>query len=235
MGPAAAADTHYQNALTEIHRELRRPTAQRKLFALAQTSPTDLVRSKLSTAEIQSRALSSLPDDLLANIPADNSSYSLFQGFQATLPEPEYDEKSHRRRNAKHQKLLDGNAPNKALPSSKSGLQTERSRLNRRLDMMGVRKNMCSAEIHEIDSKIANLNNMRKIVLDRLAGLELDEGELETKSRAARFLTLYTGLTVTSRRIGYENRRHGRRRGGNGHSTGYAKIRIGWAFRGPSS
>lgn len=182
MGPAAAAETHYQNALTEIHRELRRPTAQRRLFALAQTSPTDLVRSKLSTAEIQSRALSSLPDDLLASIPEDNSSYSLFQGFQASLPESDHDEKSHRRRNSKNQKLLDGNAPSKTLPSSKGGLQMERSRLNRRLDMMGIRKNMCSAEIREIDNKIANLNKMRKIVLDRLAGLELDEGELESKS-----------------------------------------------------
>jgi len=45
--------------------------------------------------------------------------------------------------------------------------------------MMGVRKHMCVAEIHEIDNKIANLNTMRKMVLDRLAGLELEEGELE--------------------------------------------------------
>lgn len=44
---------------------------------------------------------------------------------------------------------------------------------------MGVRKNMCSSEIHEIDNKIANLHSMRKIVLDRLAGLEMEEADLE--------------------------------------------------------
>lgn len=38
---------------------------------------------------------------------------------------------------------------------------------------------MCSAEIHEIDNKVANLHKMRKIVLDRLAGLEMDEAGLE--------------------------------------------------------
>jgi mitochondrial division protein 1 len=178
MGPA---DPHYQHALSDIHRELRRPAVQRRMFSLSRTSPTDLVRSKLSTAEIQSRALSSLPEELLFNIPEDNSNYSLFQGFQASLPAPEHDShKSHRRRSSKQKQLTD--AGSKALPSSKSGLRTDRERLTHRLEMMGVRKNMCSAEIHEIDNKIANLNNMRKIVLDRLAGLEVDEGELETQS-----------------------------------------------------
>lgn len=180
MGPTS--DPHYQSALTDIHRELRRPALQRRMFSLTKTSPTDLVRSKLSTAEIQSRALSSLPEELLANIPEDNSSYSLFQGFQATLPETEHEHhKSHRRRSSKHQKLVEHADPMKALPSSKAGLKAERERMNHRLEMMGVRKNMCSAEIHEIDNKISNLNNMRQIVLDRLAGLEADETELENK------------------------------------------------------
>jgi division protein 1 len=54
--------------------------------------------------------------------------------------------------------------------------------------MMGIRKNMCSAEIHEIDNKILNLNNMRKIVLDRLAALERDEADLEHECEASRLL-----------------------------------------------
>lgn len=48
---------------------------------------------------------------------------------------------------------------------------------------MGIRKNMCSAEIHEIDNKIANLHKMRQIVLDRLAGLEMDEAAMEVESK----------------------------------------------------
>ncbi|KAJ5160129.1 Mitochondrial division protein 1 [Penicillium canariense] len=172
---------HYHNAMSGIHRELRRPSAQRKLFSLTQTTATDLVRSKLSTTEIQSRALSSLPDDLLANIPEDSSSYSLFQGFQASLPEEEHGHKKHRRRGSKTQKALRDSQKSGGLTAGPAGLKEERDALGRRLDMMGVRKNMCSAEIHEIDNKIANLHKMRQIVLDRLAGLEMDEAAMEVE------------------------------------------------------
>lgn len=180
MGPtgdSANNSTHYHNAMADIHRELRRPNAQRKVFSIAQTTPTDLVRSKLSTAEIQSRAISSLPDDLLVNIPEDSSTYSLFEGFQATQDDHEY-RKNHRRRSSKGSKLLkDGET--RQLPSAPDELEKERGTLSHRLEMMGIRKNMCSSEIHEIDNKIANLHNMRKIVLGRLAGLETEEADLE--------------------------------------------------------
>ncbi|KAF9893221.1 Mitochondrial fission protein [Aspergillus nanangensis] len=180
MGPAAesTSGTHYHNALVDIQRELRRPNAQRKVFSLTQTTPTDLVRSKLSTAEIQSRAISSLPDDLLANIPDSSSSYSLFEGFQASQDDHEY-RKVHRRRASKSKKALKDGETRGALPSAPSELKKERDVLNHRLELMGVRKNMCSSEIHEIDTKIANLHNMRRIVLDRLAGLEMEEADLE--------------------------------------------------------
>jgi division protein 1 len=58
-------------------------------------------------------------------------------------------------------------------------LKNQKHSMAHKLEMMGVRKHMCAAEIHEIDNKIANLNTMRKMVLDRLAGLEVEEVELE--------------------------------------------------------
>ena len=58
-------------------------------------------------------------------------------------------------------------------------LKRRRNQSNHKLEMMGIRKNMCSSEIREIDNKIANLNSMRKIVLDRLASLEQEELDLE--------------------------------------------------------
>ncbi|KAJ5802823.1 uncharacterized protein N7503_005273 [Penicillium pulvis] len=178
MGPTDQnPNAHYQNAMSDIHRELRRPAAQRKVFSLTQTTPTDLVRSRLSTTEIQSRAISSLPDELLANIPEDSSSYSLFQGFQASVPEEDHAQKRHRRRSSK--KALKDSEKGGALTAGPAGLKEERKALSRRLDLMGIRKNMCSAEIHEIDNKVANLHKMRQIVLDRLAGLEMDEAALE--------------------------------------------------------
>lgn len=49
---------------------------------------------------------------------------------------------------------------------------------------------MASSEIREIDIKIMNLNNMRRIVLDRLAGLEQEEALLEHDSMGAGCLQL---------------------------------------------
>ena len=172
--------------MTELHRELRRPTIQRRVFSFAQASPSEIVRSKLSTSEIQYRALSFVPDELLANIPEDDNVYSLFQGFQATLPGIQSEHrKGPRRRGSRGQKLLgaaDDTSEIEELPSI-GKLKRGKRELNHRLEMLGIRKNMASSEIREIDNKIANLNTMRKIVLDRLATLEHDEALMEHDSK----------------------------------------------------
>jgi division protein 1 len=166
--------------MSELQKELRRPGIQQRVFSYAKASPTELVRSKLSTSEIQHRALTYLPDELLANIPENGTAYSLFQGFQATIPEEEAEHrKSHRRHNSKGQRLLGEPEGEEDEPSSLVVLKREKDKLNHRLEMMGVRKNMCSSEIREIDNKISNLSGMRKIVLDRLGDLEQDELQLE--------------------------------------------------------
>ncbi|KAI9809200.1 MAG: Mitochondrial fission protein [Sarcosagium campestre] len=182
MGPLgeAGAASHYTTAMTELHRELRKPSFQRRVFAFA-NSPSDLVRSKLSTSEIQYRALAHLSDELIANAPENDNVYSLFQGFQASLPETSPGRRrGHGRRTSKGQKLLtaDGSEQPEGPPTLDS-LLDEKNSLSHRLDMMGVRKNMASSEIREIDNKIANLNIMRRIVLDKLADLEQEEVTLE--------------------------------------------------------
>jgi division protein 1 len=170
--------------MADIHKQLRRPNLQRGVFSFAKTSPTDLVRSKLSTTEIQYRALTYLPDELLENIPEDDSVYSLFQGFQAALPDASPESKKHRRRISRGRKLLEETTSDGAdSPLTLGKLKKEKYTLNHQLEMLGIRKNMTSSEIREIDLKIANLNNMRKIVLERLAGLEQDEALLEHDSR----------------------------------------------------
>lgn len=191
MGPLTdpSSSTHYQNAMSDLHKQLRRPNLQRSVFSFAKTTPTDLVRSKLSTSEIQYRALTYLPDELLRNIPDDENAYSLFQGFQATLPESSPELKRHRRRISRGRKLLEDDKSETTDTLSTLGkLKKERSSLNHQLEMMSIRKNMASSEIREIDNKIANLNSMRKIVLDRLAGLEQEEALLEHDSL---FISLY--------------------------------------------
>lgn len=155
---------------------------QRSIFNFSRNSPRELVRT-LSTNEIQHRTLAYLPDELLANIPEPKSSYSLFQGFQATQPEEEIvKKKKYGRHTSRGRKLLtedERKAQNGGGPPELHELKNEKLSLSHRVEMMAIRKNMCSSEIREIDTKISNLNTMRKIVLDRLGSLEQEEVDLE--------------------------------------------------------
>ncbi|KAF8461421.1 mitochondrial division protein 1 [Kalaharituber pfeilii] len=168
-----ATSKNYQHAMTDISKELRRPSIQNRVLNFAQRTPTEIVRGKLSTTEIQHKALTFLPDDLLRNIPDYDSQYSLFQGFQASLPDG-----SGRRGKKDGQKQIMGTDA-AAETSNLEKLSREREDLTHQLEMFSIRKNMASCEIREIDIKIANLNAMRNIVLERLAKFEQEEAQLE--------------------------------------------------------
>ena len=98
------------------------------------------------------------------------------------LPENSPDSKRHRRRISRGRKLLEDDKSESETPPTIGKLKREKNTLNHQLEMMSIRKNMASSEIHEIDNKIANLNSMRRIVLERLAGLEQEEALLEHDS-----------------------------------------------------
>ncbi|KAI0594381.1 WD40-repeat-containing domain protein [Biscogniauxia sp. FL1348] len=170
---------HYHNAMAEVHKHLRRPGIQRSVFSMTRTTPTDLVRSRFSTAEIQYRALSYVPDDMLQNIPEDGNAYSLFQGFQASFPEFTEESKKHKRKITRGRKMLEETPTTPGDPHHLHKLKKERSTLMHELDMLTIRKNMASSEIHDIDIKMANLAGMRRIIIERLAGLEQEEALLE--------------------------------------------------------
>ncbi|KAI1431890.1 mitochondrial division protein [Xylaria sp. CBS 124048] len=170
--------SHYHNAMGQVHKQLARPSMQRRVFTMAKTFPTDLVRSKFSSSEMQSRAICYLSDDMLRNIPEDDNSYSLFQGFQASFPELT-DHGKRRRRGSRGRRLIDDTPSASDSPQHLHKLKQERSSLMHELEMLGVRKNMASCEIHEVDAKIANLTGMRQIILERLASLEQEEALLE--------------------------------------------------------
>ena len=185
MAPRTDPASHptYQTAMTEVHRQLRRPGLQRSMFSMARTTPTDMVRSRLSTKEIQSRALSYVPEEMLQNIPEAETSYSLFQGFQASFPDFTDDGKKHRRRVSRGRKLLDeGPTTPDGSPESVQKLKKEKGSMMHQLEMLSIRKNMASSEIREIDAKMENLAGMRRIILERLANLEQDEALLEHDS-----------------------------------------------------
>ena len=153
---------------------------QRSVFALARAAPRELVRTTFSTTEIQQRALSHVPEELLYNIPANNSPFSLFQGFEASKPDDDPKKRKHGRHGSKTQKLLDeGKLQGQ---SGLSRLRDQKDSVNHKLEMMGVRKSMCASEILELDKKIANLNTLRKLAVERLASLEQEETDLEQES-----------------------------------------------------
>jgi division protein 1 len=111
----------------------------------------------------------------------------LLDGFKASLPTTDDDldaaisgkKKAHGRKNSKGQKLLIAVQEEEKGPAKLVKAKRDRDRLEHKLEMMGVRKTMCASEIREIDEKIANLNTMRKVILERLAGLEDEERDME--------------------------------------------------------
>lgn len=156
---------------------------QRSVLSFTQQAPSELVRSKISTSEIAHRAVAFISDEQLHNIPEVEHSYSLFQGFQASLPEvdSQENETDHRKSHRRKQKLLTASTGDieEDGPPNLQKVKRRRNNTNHKLQMMSIRKNMCSSEIRDIDNKIANLTAMRKIVLDRLATLEGEELEAE--------------------------------------------------------
>lgn len=208
MGPnAEAAAHHYQTAMAEVHKQMKRPTVQRSMFSMARTTPTDMMRSRLSTHEIQHRALTFLPDELLANIPDHKNAYSLFQGFQASFPELTDEGKKHRRCPSRGRKLLEDADSIPGGPKRLVELKKEKAAMMHEFGLLGTRKSMASYEIREIDNKIANLHGMRKIILERLANLEQDEAMLEHDSRSSHIAFGASWLTDGSYRYGNTDRR----------------------------
>jgi len=180
MGPNTdSTGQHYQNAMAEVHKQLKRPKVQRSVFSMTRTTPTEMVRSKLSTTEIQHRALTYLPDELLTNIPEHENPYSLFQGFQASFPELTDEGKKFRRRVSRGRKMIEEGQSTPGGPKQLTQLKKDKAAMMHEFELLGVRKNMASSEIREIDNKIANLHGMRRIIMERLAGLEQEEALLE--------------------------------------------------------
>lgn len=170
----------YSSAMRSISRNMRRPALQRSVFSFTQQAPSELIRARVAPTEIAHRAITYISDEQLSNIPDGENTYSLFQGFQASLPEEDTERrKGHRRRTSSKQKLLGAGDLEEDGPPTIQGVKKKRNAVNHKLEMMGIRKNLCATEIREIDSKIANLHAMRQIVLERLAGLEDEEGEVE--------------------------------------------------------
>lgn len=88
--------------------------------------------------------------------------------------------KKHGRKGSKGQKALEG-VGEEGEGEKLGRVRREKGRAEHRLEMMGVRKTMCASEIREIDGKVGRLQALRKVALERLAGLETEERDLEVE------------------------------------------------------
>ncbi|QPG73557.1 hypothetical protein FOA43_000869 [Brettanomyces nanus] len=133
----------------------------------------------------------------------EDSRFSLFQGFSATLPEVDERLKQLIDGSAKlldfnkdHENTISENLTlkcrNSLLPSGitekkikesqdSSQLLDFQNEINYRLDLMEIRKSLSSNEINEIDQKIDRLYKQRKLVFDHIASFERDQTYLEDK------------------------------------------------------
>ncbi|BFZ58914.1 Mitochondrial fission protein [Savitreella phatthalungensis] len=177
----------------DIAPHLKRPSFQKRL--LSSTSPHELLRNNLSPSEISYRQITYLSDDLLRDIPdtpplqsGENSqAFTLFQGFEASLPQPSARQLKSRAsqttRNHHHHSHNHRRSGSTSGSRRKAGIATPEScRLERErdiqssaLDTLRIRKALASTEIKEVDTKLAQLKSMRSELMSRLEGLEADE------------------------------------------------------------
>ena len=189
IDPALTAQ--YQNALGELSKEFQRVNLHRSVWSIVRAAPRDLLLSKFlpfgsnsSTGRRSDASMAltrSLPENLLKNMPESRCTFSLMQGFEASIAEQVYQMRKQKARlNGKNQKLLGAdNGHGSENDTPLGSLKREKQELHHRLEMMGIRKSICGSELREIDTKISKLHAKRNNSLDRLAALEQDELELE--------------------------------------------------------
>ena len=189
IDPALTAQ--YQNALGELSKEFQRVNLHRSVWSIVRAAPRDLLLSKFlpfgsnsSTGRRSDASMAltrSLPENLLKNMPESRCTFSLMQGFEASIAEQVYQMRKQKARlNGKNQKLLGAdNGHGSENDTPLGSLKREKQELHHRLEMMGIRKSICGSELREIDIKISKLHAKRNNSLDRLAALEQDELELE--------------------------------------------------------
>lgn len=132
--------------------ELTGPHFHRRLFTLSKT-PTEVVRGSFKSSNGRHldrvRMLSELPDEMLRDVPAPQSKYTLWQGFEAERTTDNSDNTDS------------GNSAN----------------------LCEINKELAAFELRDIDRQIAELQNTRRLVFDRMARVERTERDLELTTR----------------------------------------------------
>lgn len=106
---------------------------------LSAASPTELLRTTLSPADISFRAITYLPDELLYDIPeTGDSALSLFQGFKASLPDVGSSSTAVRKGTKAHAHRKSSKVAEPLTEAQR--LQREQDTLLRELEIVTIRK-----------------------------------------------------------------------------------------------
>ncbi len=174
-----------KDTLRDITPHLQAPSFQKRMLSAA--SPSELIRSNLPSSDISYRQITYLPDELLRDIPEENTAlFSLLQGFEASLPESP--KKLIKSRASSRNRSSENGEERKARPTESKRIERERDQVLHNMEIIAVRKALASSEIREIDTKLRALTAMREKLLIKLAALEAQETdtsdelqEIETK------------------------------------------------------
>lgn len=166
----------------DITPHLKRPSFQRRL--LSSTSPHELLRNNLSPSEISYRQITHLSDDLLRDIPepaagggAAASEYTLFQGFEASIPSSRQLVVKARHGHVRAPSVSGRRRNGGSRTPEAQRLERERDTCVASLDVLKIRKALASTEIREVDTKLTQLRTMRAELMARLEVLEAEEAE----------------------------------------------------------
>lgn len=182
----------------------RRNNDKVDLYGSRYATSTEYFKNAFSSSKTAYKILTHIPDELLEEIPEEKpQTFSLFQGFNATLPEVDEEitvsktlgadegdflKKLTNRDDGKEDeeddfnfRLPQGITKEKITGSySTHKLHNYKQQLNNNLETLEIRKNLAASEILELDNKIAQLNQLRKVVFKRVAKIEQNELFLET-------------------------------------------------------
>ncbi len=180
----------------------RRNNDKVDLYGSRYATSTEYFKNAFSSSKTAYKILTHIPDELLEEIPEEKpQAFSLFQGFNATLPEVDEEitvsktfggddflKKLTNREDGKEEeeddfnfRLPQGITKEKITGSySTHKLHNYKQQLNHNLETLEIRKNLAASEILELDNKIAQLNQLRKVVFKRVAKIEQNELFLET-------------------------------------------------------
>ncbi|CAM9020768.1 unnamed protein product [Wickerhamomyces anomalus] len=182
----------------------RRNNDKVDLYGSRYATSTEYFKNAFSSSKTAYKILTHIPDELLEEIPEEKpQAFSLFQGFNATLPEVDEEitvsktlgadegdflKKLTNRDDGKEDeeddfnfRLPQGITKEKITGSySTHKLHNYKQQLNNNLETLEIRKNLAASEILELDNKIAQLNQLRKVVFKRVAKIEQNELFLET-------------------------------------------------------